>query len=171
MQTEIDTLFSRINVLQTNITTVYESLSPEDKIGVGTSHDKIIKRFNEVRTQIKNLEPEQEIDNPLPLPRKPNQANIRKKNLSRLNDFMKKPSPSITKNILEAVRIIFGEEFLARVNGTKKPKDKVEMIKTEYAIYKSNNRPIMVDMGGGDGGGGGGDLPDAPVNDGVGIVF
>ena len=52
------------------------------------------------------------------------------------------------------------------------------MIKTEYAIYKSNNRPIMVDMGdggavgaGGGGGGDGGDLPDAPVNDGGGIVF
>ena len=145
-QIEIDALYSRINILQTNITNVFSSLSQEDKIGVGTAQDKIIKRFNDVRISLKQLEPEIVVDNPLPVPRIPNEANIRKKNLSILNKFQNKENPSITKKVEGAIEKILGEEVLERVKRIKKQKDKVEMIKTEYNIYKANNRPVMVNM-------------------------
>lgn len=140
-QSKLDDLFKRINKLEDEISSVYNGLTPNVKLGVMTANDKLHKRFNDERQAIGNIQ------NPPSTPVRPDVPDpsilptlSENGAIENLKVFVNAERPQYNQKIRASVLQLFGDSFYKALEDDT-PAVRRQNIATKFIEYMRTKDP------------------------------
>ena len=141
---KISEINGKINKLQTETDDLYNSSPPNVRLGVIIAHDKLNKRYNDMRELLARVQNPPSSPTTPPTPLKPSQIDpvINSDNaaIENLNRYIRKPQPNYTKTIQASILQLFGDDFYKQVNDLSAT-EKRSAIMNKFAEYMRKRDP------------------------------